>query len=808
MSGGHPTRPEERGPWIGRGIRRREDNGPLTGTGTYVDDISLPGMLHAAVLRSPFAHATIRSVDTRSAEAAPGVAAALSGVEARRFVNAAAAFCNEPIEQDAVARERVRFAGEAVAAVAAATRAQAEDACELIDVDFEPLPVLSNVEVAIQAEAPRLHEGLSSNMAFHKRFTFGEVERDFARAEHVIRGHFRWARMSPQPLETCGAVAQYDAASDEMTVWSNTNMYNFIPWVFAEMLGVPTNKLRMVPCLAGGSFGSKHLLSKVILIAGALAKATGRPVKYVEDRVDNLAANDNLGPDRAYDAELAVSGDGEFLGLRLHVVDDYGAYFRFAHGQHGNALSQPVGPYRIGSLEYELSAVLTNKDQQGFFRGAGSDPGNFVIERLADKAARTLGIDRAEIRRRNFIAPDEFPYRIPTGNLYDSGDYETVLDMALDKADVGYWRGEQERLRKEGRYLGIGITSCQERTTYSATEWWFLYDKPGFPLTSTPETVRLDVDATGGFTVTVGSPFWGNSPDTVVAMVVAQEFGVNPESVVVERADSRSGLVSAGPGGSRLTVMISGATAGACRRVKEKILRIAAHMMESDAEALDIEGGVVRRKDGTPGELGIGEIAMKAHLFHLDLPEGEEGGLSVTYRYEHPYATRPSEDRSDLGVFYPIVSHACHIPIVEVDVETGLVQILKYVAVHDSGTVMHPPSLEGQIVGGIAQGIGAAFLEEMRYDQEGQLLSTTYGEYLLPSIHDVPEIEVFHHETPSPFTEYGVKGAGEGGRMVAPPALASAVEDALSPFGVDVNQVPMTPERVRGWVRAAQERGA
>lgn len=799
------TRPEMREPWIGRSIRRREDKGPLTGTGVYVDDVSLPGMLHAAVLRSPFAHASIGAVDTTAAAAIPGVEAVLSGHEARGFVNAAAAFCNEPVDQNAIAVDRTRFAGEAVAVVAASSRQIAEDACEAIDVDFEPLPALANAAAAMAPDAPRLHEGLADNIAFQRKFVFGDVEGDFGAAAHVVRERFRWHRMSPQPLETCGAVASYDAATGEMSVWSNTNMYNFIPWVFAEMLDVPTNKLRMIPCLAGGSFGSKHLLSKVILIAGALSKATGRPVKYVEDRLENLAANDNLGPDREYDAELAMNAEGEFTSLRLKIVDDYGAYFRFAHGQHGNALSQPVGPYRIGSLEYDLTAVLTNKDQQGFFRGAGSDPGNFVIERLADKAARELGIDRAEIRRRNFIAPDEFPYKIPTGNVYDSGDYETVLDKALAAVDIEHWKAEQSRLRERGRYIGIGITSCQERTTYSATEWWFLYDKPGFPLTSTPETVKLYVDATGGFTVTIGSPAWGNSPETLVAMVVAEEFGVDPETVMIERADSRSGLVSTGPGGSRLTVMISGATAGACRVIKEKVLRIAAHTMETDPEALEVVDGKIRRKDGTPGELTLAEVAMKAHLFQLDLPEGESGGLSTTFTYQHPYTTKPSEDRSDLGVFYPIVSHACHIPIVEVDIETGLVTILKYVAVHDSGTIMHPPSLEGQIIGGIAQGIGAAFLEEVRYDDDAQLQSATYGEYLLPSINEVPDIEVSHHETPSPFTEYGAKGAGEGGRMVAPPALASAVEDALAPFGVTIREVPMTPERVRAWIRESQE---
>jgi CO/xanthine dehydrogenase Mo-binding subunit len=787
--------PGDRQGWVGRDIPRQRDPEILSGRGTYIDDVKLPGMLHAAVLRSPYAHARIAAVDTQAARELPGVVAVLTGKEAAELVGPNAAFCAEPVPQYAVAIEKVRFAGEAVAVVAATSRYVAEDACQLIDVEYDPLDAVSDLVSAMEATAPRVHETLASNIVFEKRLKFGPVDEDFARADRVIHRRLRWHRMSAQPIETGGAVASYEPSTGHMTVWSNTNMYNFIPWVYAEMLGVPNHQLTMHPTLVGGSFGSKHVLSKCIVLAGALSKATGRPVKFVEDRVDNLLACDNVGPDRIYEAELAVTNDGEFLGLKLDIVDDYGAYFRFAHGPHGNALAQPVGPYRIGSLAYDLKCVLTNKDQQGFFRGAGSDPGNFAIERLADAAAAELGIDRVEIRRRNFIAPDEFPYKIPTGNLYDSGNYERVLEIALDKADLEALRAEQLRLRDEGRYIGIGLASCQERSAYSATEWWFLYDKPPFPLTSTPESLRLHIDATGGFTATVGSPFWGQSAESVVAQIVADEFGINPDQISIEQGGSRSGLLSAGPGGSRLTVMLAGAAVGASQKLKEKVLRLASHTMERPEEELEVRDGAVRRKEGI-GEITIADLAMKAHLFQLDLPEGEEGGLTATHNYAHPYTTAPNEDRTDLGSFYPIMSHACHIPVVEVDVETGHIEVIRYVAVHDSGTVVNPKGLDGQVVGGIAQGIGAALMEECVFDGDAQMLTATFGEYLLPSIHEVPNIEVYHHETPSPFTEYGVKGAGEGGRLVAPTAIASAIEDALSPFGVAIEELPMTPERV------------
>lgn len=790
--------------WVGKSIPRKEDPRILAGRGTYVADVQLPGMLHAAVLRTAQPHARIVAIDTTAAEALDGVAAVLTGPAMAELIGPMSAFCAEPVEQRAIAIDKVRYPGEAVAAVAAKSRAIAEDACDLIEVTYEPLPALATAEEAMADDAPKLHDTLESNVVFQRTLRFGDVEADLARADRVIRRRLRWNRMGAQPIETAGAVASWDPFDETMQIWSNTNMYNYIGWSFAQMLDVAPNKLTMTPCLVGGSFGSKHLINKCISVAGALSKATRRPVSFLEDRVDNLAANDNVGPDRTYDAELAVTEEGEFCSLGLQCVDDYGAYFQFSVGQHGNALSQPNGPYKIPSLEYDLRAVLTNKVQQGFFRGAGADPGNFAIERLVDAAAEELGIDAIELRRRNFIQPDEFPYKIPTGNVYDSGDYPAVLDRALELADVDRWRAEQRRLREEeGRYIGVGLASCQERSGYSATEWWFWYDEPPFPLTSTPESMKLSVDTFGNFVATIGSPFWGNSPETVVSQVVAEEFGIRPQDVTVTYGDSHFGSLSAGPGGSRVTIMLSGAARGASRLVRDKMLRVAGHLLEIAPDDLELVDGMIRPQGESDGGMSIADVALKANLFKSDLPDSEPSGLNATFTYDHPYATDPAPDRSEMGVFYPFVSHACHIPIVEVDRETGVVRVLKYFAVNDCGTVMNPKLLEGQVIGGIVQGIGAALLEQYVYDDEGALQTWTWRDYLLPTVNDVPEITVVHHETPSPFTEYGVKGGGEGGRLVAPTALASAVEDALRPLGVRIDELPMTPERVVTWIDGA-----
>ena len=796
--------------WIGRSMKRVEDPRLLTGHGTYADDIHLSGMAHAAVLRSPHAHARIKSINTSKAKALPGVILVMTGAEAAEQAGPLPCFANPPVKQMCIAVDRVRHVGEPVAAVVAESRYIAEDALELIDVTWETLPVMADPEAASRATGDGvLHPDRGdTNIAFRRSFDFGPVDEDFAQADHIIRRKLRWPRSGAQPMETVGAVAEYNPGTGKFTINANTSMYNYVGWLVAASLGVPAHRLNIVPTLAGGSFGSKIFTHRVMVIAATLARACGRPVKYIEDRIDNITACDAHGCDRIYDVELAIK-DGVMTGLKCRVIDDYGAYFQFGVGHHGNALSQITGPYRLRSVRLDLTAVLTNKCQQGAYRGFGSDVGNFVLERMVDAAVAELNDDAIEFRRRNFIRPDQFPYLIPTGNMYDSGNYPAVLDRALGLLDHAGWRKKQEEGWQSGRYIGIGIATCQERSVFSATEFWMLNEDPGFALTSSPESVSLKMDPTGKVYVALQAPFWGNSPETVATQVLAEQLQIDPQDIIVTYSDSDHGLNGTGPGGSRFTVMLAGAVVGAAQQLKEKLIRVAAHMMEADTTDLELRDGKVGVR-GVPGmEKTFAEVALHAHYFRLSMPDDPSltSGLDAAHVYDHPVTTLPANDRKDLGIFYPIMGHMCHLPVVEVDIETGKVKFLAYVAVHDCGTLVNPMTLAGHVRGGVAQGIGTALYEHYYYDQQGQLLTASFMDYLIPTLHELPEeIVVGHVETPSPFTEYGIKGGGEGGRMGAPPAVASAVEDALRPLSVKIDALPLTPRYLRTLIREAQAR--
>jgi carbon-monoxide dehydrogenase large subunit len=803
-----PLSPSPPRRWVGKSIPRIEDPKFLLGRGGYIDDLAVPGMLHAAVVRSPHAHARITRVDVEAARRLPGVVAVVTGAEAATLCNPLPDFGPAPDKHvwRCLAVDKVRYVGEGVAAVVAESRYLAEDGCDLVSVEYEVLPPVVDPIAASQPGAPLVHDALGSNVAYERTFVFGDVERDFAEADLVVRDRLRWHRSGGQPLETVGALAQYDPGTGMLTIYCNSLTFTHFLFMVANTLKIPSNKLDIRPTPAGGSFGSKFWAVKVAVLAGMLARLTGRPVKFIEDRVDNISNCDHHGSDRIYDVELAVMKDGTLRSLKIDVVDDYGAYIQFGTGTHGNSLAQVVGPYRIRSVRYGVHAVLTNKCQQGAHRGFGSEVTNWVVERMVDLAARALAMDPVEIRRRNFIRPDQFPYVIPTGNMYDSGNYDGVLTKALELADYAHWRREQERLRREGRYIGIGVISCQERSVFSATEFWFWFDQPAAKVTSAPESVTLCVDAAGNVTATLYSnAFWGNSPDTVVAQLVAEEFGVDPASVTVVYSGSNRGLPATGPGGSRFTVMIAGAISGAAARIKEKAARIAAHLLEVSVADLEWADGGFRVKGAPTRAKSLAEIALWAHLFKHSLPDDIETGLVADKVYDHPYTTMPSDDRKNLGVFYPFVGNACHIPVVEVDIDTGAVTFLKYVAVHDAGTMVNPRSLEGQIIGGTAHGIGTALLEEYVYDAGGQLLTTSYMDYVIPSSMEVPDVIVGHQETPSPFTVHGIKGGGEGGRMMTPAAVSAAIDDALAPFGVRCNEIPATPERVKAWIDAARK---
>jgi CO/xanthine dehydrogenase Mo-binding subunit len=790
--------------WVGKSIRRVEDPKFLRGRGGYIGDMTLPGMLHAAVLRSPMPHARIVSIDTAAAESAPGVHAVITGARAAELTDPLPDFGPNPAAHTwrCLALHKVRYVGEGVAIVVADDRYLAEDALALINVEYEALPPVVDALDALAEDAPLVHDDLGSNCAYERSFDFGDVDGDFARADVVVSDHLRWRRSGGQPLETVGAVADHDHATGAVRIHTNSLSFTSYLFMVAASLKVPTNRLDIVPVPAGGSFGTKLFATKPAVIAGMCSRAVGRPVMYLEDRLDNMFNCDHHGSDRHYDVRLAMTREGVFTALDIDTVDDYGAYIQFGVGHHGNALAQVVGPYTIGSVRYRVRAVLTNKNQQGAYRGFGSEVNNWMLEQMVELAARELGLDPVEIRRRNFIR--EFPHFIPTGNVYDSGDYDAVLDKTLELGRYEHWREVQAKAREEGRHIGIGVISAQERSVFSATEFWFWFDEPGAPVTSMPESVTLKVDATGSITATLYScAFWGNSPETMVAQLVAEEFDCDPHDVSIVYQGSRNGLPATGPGGSRTTVMLAGAVEGASGKIKAKALRAAAHLLEANADDLEWVDGGFQVKGVPEQRKSLGDIAIMLHLFKHSFDEDVESGLEESKVFDHPYTTMPSADRKDLGVFYPFMGHACHIPVVEVDVETGSVTFLDYAAVHDCGTLVNPRSLSGHIQGGTAQGIGTALYEEFVYDAEGQLVTASYLDYPIPTAMEVPELKIGHVETPSPWTPHGIKGGGEGGRMMAPAAINAAVNDALAPLGVRLTELPMTPDRVRAALRAA-----
>ena len=464
---------------------------------------------------------------------------------------------------------------------------------------------------------------------------------------------------------------------------------------------------------------------------------------------------------------LAFDDDGEIKALRISCIDDYGAYLQFGTGTHGNGLSQIVGPYRIQHVEYSLAAVLTNKNQQGAYRGFGAEVSNWVLERLVDLAARDLGLDRVEIRRRNLIPAGSFPYRTPTGNIYDSGNYQGVLEKVLEEADYDSWVAYREQARAEGRHVGIGVVASQERSVFSSTEFWFWFDDPQFTRLEPGERERSGSTRPARSSSRCTRSALGQQPRD--GGLAGRRRGVRRRSasVVINYADSQNALPGTGPGGSRYTVMVSGAVAGAATELKDKIRRIAGDKLEVAEADLEFRNGGVGVVGVPDRELSLAEIALTAYMFRLDLPPDMASGLAAQSTYDHPLTTLPTADRSDLGIFYPFVGHAWHIAVIEVDPETGKIDFLRYAAVHDAGTIVNPRTLDGQVIGGTIQGLGTALYEEILYDDEGRVLNDSFEHYHLPSSMDVPTMTVGHQETPSPYTAYGSRAPAKAGGCYA-----------------------------------------
>jgi len=776
--------------FIGKATPRVEDRQLLTGRVDFIDNLAFPGMLHCAILRSPHAHARIVSIDTSGAEQMDGVFAVVTGEDAERWTQPISTL-PEGWGVRCLASGKVRFVGEPVVAVAAVSRYVAEDALERIVVDYDPLPVVSDTRKAADADSPVIFDEHGTNVIFQRVFTWGDVDAAFAAADHVISESFRWHRLGANPLETFGVISQWDVVDGSVVTHGSFQSQNNMGLLTAGALGLPSNKVRLVSQPHGGSFGGKGGPRGTLITALLSRKAGGRPVKWIEDRMEYLVGGAGQAWDRFYDLSLALRKDGVITGLRVKLLDDMGGSAEgFGSVSAAKPLAAFTGCYAIPVAQYDLTLVATNKLPQSPYRGMGPPPHNFALEQMVDIAARTLSIDPAEIRRRNFIPKDKFPYTIASGNEYDSGNYELALDTVLQMGDYPALRRQQEEARARGRHLGIGLVNTIEPGVFD----WNAYAIVGAPQTGVPEGATVGIDILGKIIAKVGFSLEGQGQYTVITQVLADYFGVEMADVRVVPQDSLSAPPHFGPGGSRLGVAITGAVLGAANLVREKLIRVAAHLMQAPPEAVQLVDGNLCIPGVAEATIPLPQVAGTMLARSDLLPEGMDPNPEATYVWTAP--GRTPADEQGRAKSYLTAANACHLVLVEVDVETGFVEILKYFIADDCGTRLNPANCEGMTQGGVAQGVGAALFEEYVYDDDGQLLTSTYMDYLLPTIYEVPMTEKRELVTPSPFTPLGAKGMGEGALHTTPAAVMSAINDALAPLGLLAREVPASPRRL------------
>jgi 2-furoyl-CoA dehydrogenase large subunit len=776
--------------YIARKRRTKEDRRFIAGAGRFAADISLPGMLHVALVASPHAFARIVSIDARSALALPGVKAVVTGDELARATDPMMSGLDIPkVRRYSLAVGLVRYVGEWVAAVVAETRAAAEDAAELVEVEYEPLAPVIDPEAALAPDAPVVHPDHGSNELFRRKFVWGPVEEDFAAADHTLSLRARWNRSSTVPLETFAALAQWNSATRLLDIWASVQMPKYADQI-AKTLRLPGNAVRVhFDVDVGGSYGVKRGLKHGVLV-GYLARKLGRPVRLIEDRLENMRGGDAQGPDRIFDMAVAFDRTGIIRSLRIRALDDVGAHAGRAPLQLGKPVTAIVGPYRIGSVEYEAISVTTNKTPQEAVRGFGQSPTNFAIETAVDRVARHLGMDRIEVRRRNLIGAEEFPYTIPSGSTYDSGDYHAVLDKALAAAGYDDLLLRRDAARAAGGLAGIGVVCCLEPSGGNASfEPLF---NPKNETTTWMEGCSVKIDLNGAVTAVMGTSSSGQGHETLAATVVGEILERDPDTIRVVHADSLMVLPSNSPVGSRMAVMLGGAAAGAAKKLKATMTAIGAHALGAPPDSVVYSNGDVRLSEDPSRKIGWDQIVEIAHRkFHM-LPPGTEPGLQAMHVWEVPTGgTLPAADGR--VQMYPCYAFEAHIVYAEIDRVTGQVRLRKYVVGHDCGTMINPDIVHGMVCGGIAHGIGAALYERFTYDENGQLLSGSFMDYLIPSSHEVPDIEIVDHCTPSPLTTFGQKGSGEAGYLGAPATVASAVNDALAPLKLSIATLPMTP---------------
>lgn len=790
---------------FGQSIKRREDPRLITGEAKYLDDIQLPGMAYAAILRSPFAHAKIKSINTEQAQALPGVIGVFTGKD---FADLPTLPCAWQAEAGRIQNnvnsprvleiDRVTHTGMGVAVVVAQDRYIAEDALALIHVDWEPLPVVTDAKKATEPGAPQLHENAPNNICMD--WECGDkagTDDALASAEVVIEQHLVNQRLIPTPMETRGCIGQYSPASEEYTIWVSSQTPHIMRLLMtAFVFGIPETKMRVIAPQIGGAFGTKIFLYPEYCLIAALAKRLGRPVKWAETRRENYVATIH-GRDHITDLQVGAKKDGTITALKVHTYANLGGVLStIAPGipttLYGRMLS---GAYKIPNIYCNVKGVYTNTGMVDAYRGAGRPEATYLVERAVDLVAGELGMDPSEVRRKNFIQPQDFPYA-PADNLlvglqYDSGDYAKTLDKALAMVNYQDFRAEQEQSRKEGKYLGLGFSSYIEICGVAPSKW--IGVGPGGQGWGAAmwESANVRVHLTGKVVVTIGTESHGQGHETTVAQIVADELGVPVEDVIVQLGDTLGTPFGYGTYGSRSAAVGGTAVYLSVQKIKEKAKRLAAHMLEANPHDLVYEDGKIFVK-GTPAKTKtIGEIAAAAALGY-SLPAGMEPFLDDITYYDPPNCT------------FPFGTHIC---VVEVDANTGKTQILRYIACDDVGNVINPMIVDGQIHGGIAQGIAQALYEGAVYDDNGQLLSGSMMDYAVPTAAMLPSFETTRTVTPSPVNPLGVKGAGEAGTIASTPAVANAVLDAMKPFGIKHIDMPLTPQKVWAAIQASAQRG-
>jgi len=783
--------------------RVREDRRFVAGKGRFVADIALPGTRHVALVTCPHPAARIVAIDKRAALAMPGVHYVLDGAELAAATLPLMAGLDTPnVPRRPLAVDVARYAGEWVAAVVADSRALAEDAAEAVTIDYEPLPFVLDGEQAFAPGSPLVHEAHGSNVLLDRSFVWGEVDKDFAESPHHLSLRVAWGRSSTVPVETFGVVASWDPWREILDVYASIQMPKY-PDQIAAALKLPASGVRVHHDVdVGGSYGVKRGIKHTV-VAGYLTRRLGFPVRLIEDRLENMRGGDAHGPERLFDVEVAFDAAGVIRSMKMRALDNVGAYAGRSPFQLGKPVGAIVGPYRIKSVAYRAIAVTTNKTVQEAVRAFGQSPTNYAIERTIEEVANSLGLDRLEVRRRNLIRHEEFPYLIPSGSTYDSGDYHAVIDKVLRHADYDKLVAERDRLRREGLLAGIGFAACLEPSGGNSSFEPLL--NPKNATTTWMDSCRISVDLGGAISAAIHTTSAGQGHETMVGTVIGEVLELDPERVRVVRPDSIASLPSNTPVGSRMAIMLGGAAFHAAEKLKARMIAIAAHDLGIPAERAVYRDGNVLDSAAPSARRTWSEIVTIAHRHFHKLPPGCEPGLSVAHIMQVP--TGGSLPTADGRVqMYPCYSFEFHLLLLCIDPDLGKPEIRRYVVGHDCGTVINPKIVRGMTLGGIAHGIGAALYEEFAYDAQGQLMAQNFMDYLLPSAHEIPEIEIVHHETPSPHTVFGQKGSGESGYLGAPAAVASGINDALRPLGITVNSLPMKAARLGDLIAGAREK--